>query len=112
MASIKDRETIMSSDIKLFPRKLQYNIYTNDASICFVNSVIGKIIDKLKSCGLYNRTIIIVLTDHGDALWEHGFFGHNVHLYEESTRIPIIIKLPSLAGIEGLKNEALGYITN
>ena len=102
----------MSSDIKLIPRELHYIIFTKNASICYVDSVMGKIIDRLKSCGLYKRTIIIVLADHGDALWEHGFFGHNVHLYEEISRIPIIIKLPSPAGIEGLKNEALGYITN
>ena len=102
----------MSSDIKLTPRELHYTVCTDSTSICYVGSVIGKIIDKLKSCGLYNRTIIMILADHGDALWEYGFFGHNVQLYDEISRIPFIIKLPSPAGIEGIKNEALGYITN
>lgn len=100
---IKDRETIMSNDIKLTPRELHYTGCTNNASICYVSSVIGKIIEKLKSCRLYNRTIIMILTDHGNALWEYGFFSHNVHLYDEISRIPLIIKLPSPAGIEGLK---------
>ena len=89
------------------PRDLYHIRATYDASICYVDSVIGKIIDKLKSCGLYNRTIIIILADHGEALWEHGFFGHNVHLYDEISRIPFIIKFPSAASIEDIKNEAL-----
>ncbi|MDH5714092.1 MAG: sulfatase-like hydrolase/transferase [Candidatus Aminicenantes bacterium] len=102
-----DRERIMSHEIEMTPRDLYHIIATYDASIYYVDSIIGKITDKLKSCGLYNRTIIIIIADHGEALWEHGFFGHNVHLYEEISRIPFIIKLPSPAGIEGLKNEAL-----
>ena len=90
----------MSSDIKLTPRELHYIIFTKNASICYMESIIAKIIEKLKSCGLYNRTIIIILADHGEALWEHGFFGHYVHLYDEISRIPFIIKLPSPAGGE------------
>lgn len=102
----------MSSDIKLTPRELRYTVCTDNANICYVDSVIGKIMDKLKSCRLYNRTIIMILADHGDALWEYGFFDYNVHLYDEISRTPFIIKLNSPAGIESLKNEALGYITN
>ncbi|TKJ29876.1 hypothetical protein CEE39_08745 [bacterium (candidate division B38) B3_B38] len=102
-----DRKRIMSHEIEMTPRDLYHIIATYDASICYVDSVIGKIIDKLKSHGLYNRTIIIIIADHGEALWEHGFFGHNIHLYEEISRIPFIIKLPSPAVIEGIKNEAL-----
>ncbi|MFB0518829.1 MAG: sulfatase, partial [Acidobacteriota bacterium] len=103
----KDRERIMYHEIEMTPRDLYHIRATYDASICYVDSVIGKIIDKLKSCGLYNRTIIIILADHGEALWEHEFFGHNVHVYNEISRIPFIIKLPSTVSIKDINNEAL-----
>jgi len=103
----KDRERIASGEIEMTPRDLYYIIATYDASICYADSVIGKIIDKLKSSGLYERTIIIIITDHGEALWEHGFFGHNTHLYEEISHIPFIIKLPTSTKMGDKKSEAL-----
>jgi len=98
---------ILSGKIEMTPRDLYHIIATYDASICYADSVIGKTIEKLKSLGIYDRTIIIVIADHGEALWEHGFFGHNVHLYEEISHIPFIIKLPTSTGIGGRKMEAL-----
>ncbi len=103
----RHRFKIMYHNIKMTPRDLYHIRATYDASICYVDSVIGKIIDKLKSCGLYDRTIIIILADHGEALWEHEFFGHNVHVYDEISRIPFIIKLPSTVSIKDVNNEAL-----
>ena len=102
----------MSSDIKLTPRELHYTVCTDSASICYVENTIAKIMEKLKFLGIYDCTISILLDYHGETLWEYGFFGHYVHLYDEISRIPIIIKLPSPAGMEGIKNEALGYKTN
>ena len=98
---------ILSGEIELTPRDLYHIIATYDASICYADSVIGKIIDKLKSSGLYDRTVIIILADHGEALWEHGIFGHNTCLYEEVSRIPFIIKPPTSTGIGSEKTEAL-----
>ena len=102
-----DRKRITSGEIEMTPRDLYHIIATYDASICYVDSVIGRTIEKLKSLGIYDRTIIIVIADHGEALWEHGFFGHNVHLYEEISHIPFIVKLPTSTGIGGRKMEAL-----
>ena len=37
---------------------------------------------------------MIVAADHGESLREHGFIGHNVQLYDETTHIPLIVRLP------------------
>ncbi len=105
----KDMENmILSGEIELTSRDLYHIIATYDASICYADSVIGKIIDKLKSSGLYDRTIIIIMADHAEALWEHGIFGHNLYLYEEVSHIPLIIKLPTSTGIGSKKNRSSG----
>ena len=100
-------QMILSGEIELTPRQIYHIVATYDASICYADSVIGKIIEKLKSTGLYDRTIIIVIADHGEALWEHGIFGHGHYLYDEVSQIPFIINLPTSIGLRGRKTEAL-----
>ena len=51
-------------------------------------------IDRLKSRGRYDETLIIVTADHGELLGEHSLYGHPARLYEELTRIPLIVKFP------------------
>ena len=53
---------------------------------------LGKLIKKLKSMDLYDDTMIILTSDHGEEFWEHGRFTHDQALYEESVHIPMIIK--------------------
>lgn len=60
----------------------------------FLDSKIGEIIKSLKSKGLYDNTLIIITSDHGQALNEHGFVGHGIFLSKEIIEIPLIIKYP------------------
>ncbi|MCP3927748.1 MAG: sulfatase [Bacteroidetes bacterium] len=56
--------------------------------------VIGPLIAKLKKLKIYDETMIIICSDHGEEFGEHGFLGHGYNLYKESTHVPLIIKLP------------------
>lgn len=70
-----------------------------DCGIKFMDVHIGKVLEVLKDKGLYEDTIIIVTSDHGEAMGEFGIYGeHSVADYT-TTRIPMIIKWPG-----GLKN--------
>lgn len=57
---------------------------------------IGRLIDGLKSMGLYEDSVIIFTTDHGDAMGAHGCFNKNAIPMEEVYRIPLLIKAPSI----------------
>jgi arylsulfatase A-like enzyme len=46
------------------------------------------------SRGLLDNTVIIVVGDHGEGLYEHGYIGHNAQVFEESARVPLIVSLP------------------
>ncbi|MFH0782185.1 MAG: sulfatase [Pseudomonadota bacterium] len=64
-----------------------------DAGILeFDTEIIGPVIKKLKDLGLYENTMIIICADHGEEFGEHGGSGHGRSLYEEVTRVPLIIK--------------------
>lgn len=65
-----------------------------DANIAFGDSELGNIFASLRALGLDQKTIIIVLSDHGEAFWEHQVQGHNLTLYDEMLRIPLIIRFP------------------
>ncbi|TGN18130.1 sulfatase family protein [Leptospira idonii] len=68
-----------------------------DSSVFAFDSEFGSIIEYLKESGLYDKSIIILTADHGEALYEdiHGQ-GHGEHLRGEAvTKIPLLIKFPS-----------------
>ena len=63
------------------------------ASVSYMDAQVGKVLKTLKEEGLENNTIIIFTSDHGFHLGEHRFW-MKVSLHEESTRVPLIIKVP------------------
>jgi len=63
-----------------------------------VDAQIGQIVDKLKERGVYDDTMIVIVGDHGCQFWEHEHIYYVGHLYEQSLRLPLIIKIP---GVEG-----------
>lgn len=69
-----------------------------DATIAYVDSQVGLIVDDLKERGLYDDFVIVVTSDHGEAMFQRGRWGHNDQLYDEMVHIPLIVKLPGNPG--------------
>ena len=68
------------------------NKYLN--TIRYTDQILQKIVDQYKEAGLWDRTVFIVLGDHGEALGEHGLRSHDNVMYEEGLRIPMLIRSP------------------
>ncbi|HXZ41904.1 MAG TPA: sulfatase-like hydrolase/transferase, partial [Terriglobales bacterium] len=60
-----------------------------------VDSCLGDFFSFLKAQGLYDNSIIIVTSDHGDATGEYGRYSHSLSIYPEVMRVPLIVHLPS-----------------
>ena len=69
------------------------------ASVTFVDEEIGKIIRALKEKGMYDRSLIIFVADHGDMLGDHHHW-RKTYPYEGSSHIPFLVNWP--AGSEGM----------
>jgi len=66
-----------------------------DGEIRFTDEVLIKpLIDKLKNLDLYDDSLIIVTSDHGEEFFDHKGWGHSHTLYDELLRVPLIIKFP------------------
>jgi len=65
------------------------------SSVYHVDHCVGGLLDLLKRERLYDDSIIIVTSDHGDLLGEEGRWGHSFWLYPEVMRIPLIVHVPS-----------------
>ncbi|HEY0783126.1 MAG TPA: sulfatase [Thermoanaerobaculia bacterium] len=77
------------------PRDLQHVVATYDAEVRSMDEAFGRLIDDLKRRGLYDRTLIVFTSDHGEEFGEHGKVGWHSHtLYDELLRVPLLIKYP------------------
>ncbi len=68
-----------------------------DAEIAFNDQHVGRLLDHLKARDLYDSTIVLVVSDHGEEFYEHEFWGHGDTLYGEQLRVPFVLKLPHQA---------------
>jgi arylsulfatase A-like enzyme/Tfp pilus assembly protein PilF len=67
---------------------------TYDADVVTADAVIGRFLDFLKQEGIYDRATIILLSDHGEGLGDHGEDEHGILLYREALQVPLLLKLP------------------
>jgi arylsulfatase A-like enzyme len=67
-----------------------------DGEIAFTDEYIGKLLQALDDLRLSDKTLVIVLSDHGEAFFEHGQMLHGSSLYEEQIRVPLIMRLPGV----------------
>lgn len=64
------------------------------AEILAFDSYFGTFIDQLKAMNLYDNTMIVFMSDHGEEFFEHRGWAHSHGLYQEQIRVPIIVKFP------------------
>jgi choline-sulfatase len=71
-----------------------------DGEIAHTDAIVGRFLDHLKRKGIYDRAMIVLVSDHGEGLGDHGEDEHGIFLYREAIAVPLVIKLPgaTLAG--------------
>jgi arylsulfatase A-like enzyme/predicted Zn-dependent protease len=67
-----------------------------DREISYVDACFGDLVDRLRSAGLWDRSIVVVVGDHGEGLGEHNELGHGIFLYQTTLHVPLFIRAPDL----------------
>ena len=65
-----------------------------DASVYLADAHVGSVIKLLQTRGLWDNTLFILVSDHGEELGERGGWLHDQSVYEEMMRVPLIIRFP------------------
>lgn len=69
-----------------------------DGEVAHSDEIVGRLLGVLKERGLYDRATIVFLSDHGEGLGDHGEVEHGLFLYDSTTRVPLIVKMPGAKG--------------
>ncbi|MEZ5332997.1 MAG: sulfatase-like hydrolase/transferase [Thermoanaerobaculia bacterium] len=72
-----------------------------DGEISAADAVVGRLLRLLDERGLYDGTAIVLLSDHGEGLGDHGEQEHGILLHHEDLHVPLILKLPGEPGRGG-----------
>src|SRR2546426_6206244 len=65
-----------------------------DGEIAAADAIVGDFLDFLRNAGVYDRALIVVTSDHGEGLGDHGEAQHSILLYREALQVPLLLKLP------------------
>ncbi len=99
-----------TKEIQLTKTDVDYAVARYDAGIFYADLCVGKIVNKLEEFGLMQKTILIIIADHGRTIYEThggktnrgGWGGETLYvthtLYDELVKVPLIIKHPKING--------------
>jgi arylsulfatase A-like enzyme/Flp pilus assembly protein TadD len=75
------------------PYKSRYSL-AYDGEIAWSDAIVGGLLNDLRRMAVYDRAVIVVLSDHGEGLGEHGEEDHGILLYRWALQVPLLVKLP------------------
>ena len=83
-----------------------------DGEVAAADAVVGELVRRLEERGLYRDALVILLSDHGEGLMDHGEMDHLILVYREVLQVPLIVKLPGgeRAGERVAANAQLGDV--
>jgi choline-sulfatase len=76
------------------PYSQTYKDRLYDGEIAYADSVLAGFVGYLKKTGRYDNALIVVVGDHGEGLGEHHEDTHGIFLYDSTTHVPLIVKMP------------------
>ena len=71
----------------------EYGLY--DGEIAYADSLVGRVLESLKEKGVLEKTVVVVVGDHGESLGEHHESAHGFFIYDATVSVPMIIRIPS-----------------
>lgn len=90
---IQDRVSMGGLE-SLTPLERSHYVSKYDGTIAYLDDQLKRLVERLRSQGIYDDSLIIITSDHGEAFDEGGVVGHSVSLYQHQLHVPLIIKFP------------------
>jgi arylsulfatase A-like enzyme len=87
---------IKSGKLKIDATDKAYLESLHDAEITQSDAAFAGFIKDLKARKIYDSSVVVVISDHGDEFWEHGDVGHAQGVYQELVHVPLIVRAPGV----------------
>lgn len=81
-----------------------------DEEIQYMDYHVGRLFDAMERSGIFDRTLVVVVADHGELLGEHGKEGHGATLFEEEIHVPCLVKYPGGEVAPGTTDRPLHHV--
>ena len=78
------------------PADLAQLVGLYDGEIAWTDLHVGQLLAVIDELGARENTVVVLTADHGEEFFEHDRFGHKIALYQESVRIPLIVRWPQV----------------
>ncbi len=100
------RRGVLQGSHRLSEAEKRHIVSQYDGGIAYMDSQIANLLEQLRARGLYDNTLIVITSDHGEAFGEHNLMEHATgFLYEDQVHVPLFIKYPGQH--EGQESDAL-----
>ncbi len=93
--SLKTLKDVENRSLKITKRGMEHLKALYDEGLRFADYQLQKVVEKLRQLNIFDHTILVITSDHGEGFLQHGRMLHSSTVYEELIQIPLIIKLPS-----------------
>ena len=90
----EDFGRIAQGVLRLTDEKRQWVRELYNEEVSYVDNEVGRFLSSLRDEGVYDDSLIVLTSDHGEEFWEHGGVEHGHTLYNELLHVPLIIKSP------------------
>ena len=78
------------------PFRSRYAADPYDGEVAFTDVQVGRFVDRLRELGQLERTLIVLVGDHGEGLGDHGESGHSLLIYGATMKVPLVFYCPAL----------------
>jgi arylsulfatase A-like enzyme len=83
-----------TTKITLTDADVQHVVDHYDGALTYEDTLLGSFLSQLQDAGALENTVIIVLSDHGEDMLDHGYINHRTGLYNSCTKVPLIVSGP------------------
>ncbi|MEM9556435.1 MAG: sulfatase [Acidobacteriota bacterium] len=94
IGSMEHLQSMQRSKVRVDDAVVQQMVDLYDAEIAENDAAFGALLDELKRRDLYDQTMILFISDHGEEFYEHGRWAHGKTLYTEMLDVPLVVKMP------------------
>jgi arylsulfatase A-like enzyme len=91
-----DLYSIIAGELQVSEQEYEILRDLYDGDLLYLDTRVGELVRFLELSGLLKNTLLVITSDHGENLGEHGMIDHQLNLFDTLLRVPLVVKFPSM----------------